>query len=133
LAYCCLRNNQSIERRFGLWGKEKARYDEMKKNPTIRILTQSVLTTALSDYYYYTGRNCSSKYRILSCIERDLPDLSYLHLLRLCHKNRFTPDQMTEDDFEEMRREYQTVFLQRPKTWIQNEIETNSSEANGAC
>lgn len=94
------------------WG---SRYDEMKKNPTIRILTQSVLTTALSDYYYYTGKNCSSKYRILSCVERDLPDLSYLHLLRLCHKNRFTPDQMTEDDFEEMRREYQTVFLQRPK------------------
>ena len=94
------------------------KYKEVKANPTIRILTQSVLTTALADYYFYTNKNCSSKYRILSCVERDLPNLSYLHLLKLCHKNRFSPEQMTEDDYEEMRREYQRDFLQRPRTWL---------------
>ena len=94
------------------------KYKEAKANPTIRILTQSVLTTALADYYFYTNKNCSSKYRILSCVERDLPNLSYLHLLKLCHKNRFSPEQMTEDDYEEMRREYQRDFLQRPRTWL---------------
>ena len=86
-------------------------YTEMRKHPTIRILTQIVLTTALSDYYFRTGRSCSSKYRILELAERDIPDLSYMNLLRLCHKNRFSPDEMTEEDINTMNREYKDAFL----------------------
>ena len=94
-----------------------AEYAEMRRHPTIRIMTQIVLTTALSDYYFYTGKSCSSKYRILERVEQDLPGLSYLRLLKLCHKNRFSPDEMTEADFETMNREYEDVFLKRPATW----------------
>ena len=35
-------------------------------------------------------------------------DLPYLDLLRLCHKNRFSPGEITE---EEMNREYKEIFL----------------------
>ena len=87
-----------------------SRYTQMCKNPTIRILTQIVLTHALSDYYFRTEKTCSSKYQILQLVERDTPDLPYLNLLRLCHKNRFSPDDMTEEDFDTMRREYRVYF-----------------------
>ena len=86
-------------------------YTEMRKHPTIRIMTQIVLTTALLDYYFYTGKSCSSKYKILELSERDMPNLPYLNLLRLCHKNRFSPDEMTEEDINTMNREYKDVFL----------------------
>ncbi len=86
-------------------------YTEMRKHPTIRIMTQIVLTTALSDYYFRTGRSCSSKYKILELAERDIPDLPYMNLLRLCHKNRFLPDEITEEDINTMKREYKDVFL----------------------
>lgn len=97
------------------WYKE---YVKMIENPTIRIMTQSVLTTALSEYYFYTGNSCSSKYRILECVERELPQLPYLNLLRLCHKNRFATNEITEQDIETMKIEYQTLFKTRPKTWL---------------
>lgn len=86
-------------------------YTEMRKHPTIRIMTQIVLTTALSDYYFRTGRSCSSKYKILELAERDIPDLPYMNLLRLCHKNRFSPDEITEEDINTMKREYKDVFF----------------------
>lgn len=92
-------------------------YMEMRNRPTIRIMTQIVLTTALSEYYFYTGNSCSSKYRILECVERELPDLQYLNLLRLCHKNRFSPNEITPADLELMEREYQTCFKTRSKGW----------------
>lgn len=92
-------------------------YVQMIENPTIRIMTQTVLTTALLDYYFYTGNSCSSKYHILKRIEQEVPQLSYFNLLRLCHKNRFTPDEITEQDIETMKIEYQTCFKTRTKTW----------------
>ncbi len=93
-------------------------YVKMREKPTIRIMTQIVLTTALSEYYYWTGKNCSSKYRILGCVERDLPDFEYLNLLRLCHKNRFSPNAVTEEDIKTMNEEYANSFLRRRKTWL---------------
>ena len=94
-------------------------YLEMINDPTVRILTQSVITAAMSDYYFYTGKSCSSKFHILKLAERELPDLSYLNLLRLCHKNRFAPDEITDEDIEAMKREYHTCFLTRPKIWTE--------------
>ena len=93
-------------------------YQKTTQNPSIRIMTQIVLTTALSEYFFYTGKSCSSKYYILQCVEDDLPSLTYLNLLRLCHKNRFSPEEITEADANEMREEYQSVFMNRPKTWV---------------
>ncbi len=96
------------------WYKE---YTNMRKNPTIRIMTQIVLTAALSDYYFWTNKNCSSKYRILECVKRDLPELEYLNLLRLCHKNRFFPNEITQEDIKIMKQEYADSFLTKRKTW----------------
>ncbi len=95
----------------------KNQYVKMRDNPTIRIMTQIVLTTAMSEYYFYTGKSCSSKYYILERMEQECSQVPYLNLLRLCHKNRFFPDKITERDIETMNREYQTNFKTRPKTW----------------
>ena len=86
-------------------------FTEMCKHPTIRIMTQIVITRALSDYYFYTGMSCSSKYKILELVEKDMPNLSYINLLRLCHKNRFSPAEITEEDINTMNREYNDIFL----------------------
>ena len=93
-------------------------YQRTTQNPSTRIMTQIVLTTALLEYFFYTCKSCSSKYYILRRIEEDLPNLTYLNLIRLCHKNRFSPEEITETDIAAMREEYRTVFLNRPKTWV---------------
>lgn len=93
-------------------------YIKMINDPTVRILTQSVITAAMSDYYFYTGKSCSGKYRILECMEKDMPELCYMKLLRLCHKYRFSPDDITEDDVETMKCEYKSRFLTRPAAWL---------------
>lgn len=93
-------------------------YQKTTENPSLRIMTQIVLTTALSEYFFYTDKSCSSKYHILQRVEKDLPDLPYLNLLRLCHKNRFSPEEITEKDRINMGEEYQSLFLPRPKTWL---------------
>ena len=95
----------------------KNEYLKIAYHPSIRMMTQMVLTTAMSEYYYYTGKSCSSKYYILERVEKECPQITYLNLLRLCHKNRFSPDEITEQDIETMNKEYQTCYLKRPKTW----------------
>lgn len=95
----------------------KNEYVKTVAAPSIRMMTQIVLTTAMSEYYYYTEKSCSSKYYIVERIEKECPQITYLNLLRLCHKNRYSPDKITEQDIEMMNREYKTVFLKRPKTW----------------
>lgn len=92
-------------------------YQKTRQCPSIRMMTQIVLTTALSDYYFYTNKSCSSKYAVLQRMEEDWPNLTYINLLRLCHKNRFAPEQMTEADRLAMKEEYQSIFLNRPETW----------------
>ena len=99
-------------------------YLEMGKHPTIRIMTQIVLTKALEDYFFYTGKSCSSKYKILELSERDMPNLPYLNLLRLCHKNRFSPGEMTEEDYATMNLEYKDGFFER----LTNMIRENEND-----
>ena len=93
------------------------KYIQMRDFPTIRILSQIVLTTAMSEYFFYTGNSCSSKYHILERMEKECPHIPYLNLLKLSHKYRFAPDEITECDIKTMNREYQTCFRTRPKTW----------------
>ncbi|MDD6035246.1 MAG: hypothetical protein PUC30_03465 [Lachnospiraceae bacterium] len=63
-------------------------YNNMKKNPSIGILTQIVITSAMLEYFYYTDKSCSSKYQILKRMEEDVPSLPYLNLLKV----QFTRD-----------------------------------------
>lgn len=93
------------------------KYIQMRDFPTIRIMSQIVLTTAMSEYFFYTGNSCSSKYYILERMEKECPHIPYLNLLKLSHKYRFAPDEITERDVETMNREYQACFRTRPKTW----------------
>ena len=92
-------------------------YTETCRNPSLRMMTQMVLTNALSDYLYYTDKSCSSKYFILQRMEEDFPKLQYMELLRLCHKYRFYPEQITASDETRMKEEYRNTFLNRPETW----------------
>lgn len=92
-------------------------YTETCRNPSLRIMTQMVLTNALSDYLYYTDKSCSSKYFILQRMEEDCPELQYMELLRLCHKYRFYPEQIAASDEMRMKEEYRNTFLNRPETW----------------
>ena len=94
---------------------------ETRKNPSLRMMTQIVLTNALSDYLYYTDRSCSSKYYILQRLEEDYPKLQYMNLLCLCHKYRFYPEQITTSDEKKMKEEYQNTFINRPETWGEHE------------
>lgn len=106
---------------FDLKEKDPAFYEQytkMHNHPTLRMLTQTVLTTAMSDYLYYTDKSCSSKYYILERIEQGIPDFKYLNLLRLCHKNRFDPKHLTEQEKQCMYDEYTNVFLTKPDTWL---------------
>ena len=90
---------------------------ETRENPSLRMMTQIVLTNALSDYMYYTDKSCSSKYYILQRMEEDYPELQYMNLLHLCHKYRFHPEKITTSDEAEMKKEYQNTFINRPETW----------------
>lgn len=90
---------------------------ENRENPSLRMMTQIVLTHALSDYMYYTDKSCSSKYYILQRMEEDYPELQYMNLLHLCHKYRFHPEKITTSDEAEMKKEYQHTFINRPETW----------------
>lgn len=74
----------------------------MCAHPTINILVQSVITTALKDYFMFTGKNCSSKYRILNEILNNFPEYHGLELLKLCHKWRFNNSEITEEEINRM-------------------------------
>lgn len=90
-----------------LYPKFYEEYQKNIQNPSTRILVQIVMTKAMSDYYFHTLKNCSSKYRILECVKQDYPELSYLSLLEKCHQFRFKPDSITKSDINIMHEEYQ--------------------------
>ena len=48
----------------------------MSGHPTINLLVKIVVTEALKDYFMFTGKNCSSKYRILKEILNNFPEIS---------------------------------------------------------
>ncbi|SFQ21470.1 hypothetical protein SAMN02910358_01141 [Lachnospiraceae bacterium XBB1006] len=113
-----MRLNEKLERLYWQKAPEKMEaYKAMRANPTTRILAQIVLVTALSEYFYYTGKSCSSKFHILQKCEQEVPDLSYLELLRLCHRYRFAHETITESEEEKMHSDYRECFLTRPVTW----------------
>ena len=108
------KHQEKVSRDDPEWFKS---FTETHKNPSLRIMTQIVLSNALSDYLYYTDKSCSSKYFILQRMEEDYPELQYMELLRLCHKYRFYPEQITASDETRMKEEYRNTFLNRPETW----------------
>jgi hypothetical protein len=79
----------------------------MCNHPTTNILVQIVITGAMKDYFITTGKNCSSKYRILQVIIDDLPNYHDLELLNLCHRWRFNNSTITNEDIVKMNYLYE--------------------------
>lgn len=103
---------EALKEKDPLWYEN---YKETKQNPPIGILVQIVITSAMKDYFLITGKNCSSKFRILECIENDIPSFEYLELLRLCHKWRFNKESITKSDLLKMEKEYKSSYLKSKK------------------
>lgn len=104
--------NENMTSKDPIWYEN---YLKTLENPSCRLITQIVLTNAMSDYYLITGKNCSSKFRILECIEKDITNFEYLNLLKLSHKWRFHNSYITQEDKEIMHNDYQKIFRKRKK------------------
>ena len=105
---------EKLKKEDPTWYKK---YQETRRNPPIGILVQIVITNAMKDYFLSTGKNCSSKFRILECIENDIPSFEYLELLRLCHKWRFNKKSITKNDLLKMEKEYKSSYLKSKKRY----------------
>lgn len=85
-------------------------YLETIKNPPISILCQIVITTAMEDYFLFLGKNCSSKRKILECIEKDWPQYEKIELLRICYKYRIH-NNLTKEEEELAKKIYREFFI----------------------
>ena len=69
-----------------------------RENLPIRLMSQSVLVTALLDVFFATGCSCSDKSAVASRIRRDVPDYAFLPLVEACARWRYRPDAFTVED-----------------------------------
>ncbi|MDR1329940.1 MAG: nucleotidyltransferase domain-containing protein [Oscillospiraceae bacterium] len=83
--------------------------------PPIRLIAQSVLTGAMTHYYFYTGDSCSSKAKIYEKVKTSIPDYRFIKLLKLSHKWRFDPENVDDDEKAFMLKEYQVWYETRLK------------------
>lgn len=96
--YCKELNQQLLMKQASENPKGYSSYLETIKNPPMSILCQIVITTAMEDYFLVLGKNCSSKRKILECIEKDWPQYEKIELLRICHKYRVNNSLSKEEE-----------------------------------
>ncbi len=72
--------------------KERVKYIE---NPPIRIIAQSIIVNAMLDYYFITGKSCSSKKDIGERMKRDVKKYIFQDILDLCISYRYNSEQVT--------------------------------------
>jgi len=77
------------------------------RSPDARLMAQIVLTNAMMDYFFATGKSCSNKGAIASQMLRDVPQYSFHDLLALAAKWRNSPEDFTNADEAQMREQYQ--------------------------
>ncbi len=82
---------------------------KMMENPTINIISQIVITNAMEDYFLITGKNCSSKNKILECIENDLPNYEKIEILKICYKYRINK-QLTDEEELLLKKLYNKLY-----------------------
>lgn len=85
------------------------KYEEYYKyviNPTTRILVQSIIVNAMLDYYFITGKSCSSKKEIGNRIRHEVKDYIFQELLDLCIIFRYTPELVTSNQEQWMHDKY---------------------------
>jgi predicted nucleotidyltransferase len=76
-------------------------------NPSLRIITQSVLTSAMNDYFYATNQSCSNKANIARKISESLHNYPFQRLLDLATKYRYNPNMVTPDEEGFIQSEFQ--------------------------
>jgi len=84
-------------------------YEQYMQNiahPSDRILAQIVLTRAMKDVYFASGKSCSSKKAVRQMAEENFPGYAFLRLLELAEKWRYEPSAFTEEDSSEMQSLY---------------------------
>ena len=81
--------------------------------PPINIIAQSVLTGAMTHYYFRTNESCSNKAQIYDKIKTSIPDYRFLKLLELSYKWRYYPDCVTDDEKAFMTSEYKLWYETR--------------------
>jgi len=84
-------------------------YLRMIENPSINIISQIVITSAMEDYFLITGKNCSSKNKILACIEKDLPNYEKIEILKICYKYRINK-QLTDEEELLIKKLYKKLY-----------------------
>lgn len=72
----------------------------------LHMKVQNVLARALLDYYFATGKSCSSKNAIAANMRRDVPNYRFLDLVERCTRWRCQPDTFTPEDAEAVVREF---------------------------
>jgi hypothetical protein len=91
-------------------------YLQTVSNPPVRLIVQSVLTGAMTHYYFFTNESCSSKAQIYYKVKKSIPSYRFLKLLELSHKWRFDFDSITDDDTAYMISEYKTWYEIKSKS-----------------
>ena len=71
------------------------------------------MTRAMLDYYFATGKSCSSKAKIADVMCNDVPDYLFQELLNLSYKWRYFPDDLIEDEQQFMKNEYRIWYEKR--------------------
>lgn len=91
------------EERFPEMYKERMKYVE---DPPSRILVQSIIVNAMLDYYFITGKSCSSKKEIGGVMKQDVGNYIFQEILDLCITYRYTPKQVTTNQEQWMYEQY---------------------------
>lgn len=90
-----------------------AQYLKTCQNPPVRLIAQIVLTRAMLDYYFITGKSCSSKAKIADVMSKEVPDYRFQELLNLSYKWRYNSDSLSADEQQFMINEYREWYQLR--------------------
>ena len=104
-----------------MWDKEeKKRFPERYKEntkyleePPSRILIQSIIVNSLRDYYFITGKSCSSKKEIGKLMEKNVENYIFQELLDLCITFRYTPEKVSQIQEQWMHEQYKVWSKKR--------------------
>lgn len=89
-----------------LFPERYAEYLKYVEKPSSRILVQSIIVNALVDYYFITGKSCSSKKEIGKLMKQDVENYIFQDLLDLCIVLRYTPKKVTTNQEQWMHEQY---------------------------
>ena len=109
--------NKRERERFPERYKENRKYIE---EPPSRILIQSIIVNALLDYYFITGKSCSSKKEIGYLMKRDVGNYIFQELLDLCVNFPYVPEEVTLIQEQWMHDQYKIWRQKRMGTEIGN-------------